>query len=326
MSATSPATDPEPPSTTAVGVAVAVAEAPTSPQKGVATSTAPGPAPGPVAAPAPSPAPAPAPAPVAAPAPPAARSPPPRSPLGYSPSWGKSSPEKRRALGAAPAPAASDGGAAAGDAGSGASSHRAAAATALNQGQGQTSAGTRRSRADLPIGPIRTSPSNSPPPRSLAYSGLVPALMPSGAVAGVAGPGGGALSGVYLGALGFGGWGSSSGGNNGGAQQQPMNPLSLPPVSPASATSSGRFVVGVSPASASSSHQRGMFSMGSSAASGSELVYSPSPSSGGREVSFQSRGAEVKHRLWGWEQVMRSQSRCELFFVHVNVQGEPLPR
>ncbi|CAM9386280.1 unnamed protein product [Scytosiphon promiscuus] len=184
----------------------------------------------------------------------------------------------------------------------------------LSQTQGATQGQTRRSRVDLPTGPMRTSPSNSPPPRSLAgaggagvgfsYSGLIPAVAPSGAVAGVAGPGGGALSGVYLGALGFGGWGgggggggSGGGGSGGSAQQhQPVQPLSLPPVSPASATSSGRFVVGVSPASASSSHQRGMFSMGSSVASGStaEMMYSPSPSAGepangGRELQEAQR-------------------------------------
>ncbi|CAM9747473.1 unnamed protein product, partial [Ectocarpus sp. 12 AP-2014] len=94
--------------------------------------------------------------------------------------------------------------------------------TGLSQGQGPAPGQpARRSRADVPSGPIRSSPSNSPPLRplsgsfgpgaGLSYSGLVPAVVPSGAVAGVAGPGGGALSGVYLGALGYGGWGGGSG-------------------------------------------------------------------------------------------------------------------
>lgn len=157
-----------------------------------------------------------------------------------------------------------------------------------------------------------------------SYGGLIPAAVPATTVAGCAGPGGGALSGVYLGALGRGGWGGGGGGSGSGGgfagqqyqyqyqyqqqqqhqqnqqnqqhhqqnqqhQQQPVYPLSLPPVSPASATSSGRFVFGVSPASATSStHQRGAFSVASSVTSGSELTYSPS----GTEMS--STGKEVR--------------------------------
>ncbi|CAM9439983.1 unnamed protein product [Pylaiella littoralis] len=277
-------------------------------------------------------------APLLAPAP-APQPPPPRSPpiaSGDPPSPRKVSPERRQAPATAPAtvtvtgtapatapstapapttaltpapapvPAASDGVMAGGGRGE-ASLTRTATNPVQGQAQGQTATATRpspdirRSRADLPSGLARSPPSNSPPhrPSSVPYGGLIPAAVPSGAVAGVAGPGGGALSGVYLGALGYGGWGAGSGGSGGAQQQQqqqqqPLYPLSLPPVSPASATSSGRYVVGVSPASASSSHQKGMFSMASSATSGSELMYSPSPSNMGREVQEAQRQRRMR--------------------------------
>lgn len=117
---------------------------------------------------------------------------------------------------------------------------------------------------------------------------MIPGAIPAATVAGVAGPGGGSLSGLYFGALGYGAWG---GGGPGGAApqfQQSVYPVALPPISPASATSSGKYVVGVSPASATSStHHRGGFSVASSVTSGSELMYSPSAGEGsstGREV------------------------------------------
>lgn len=121
---------------------------------------------------------------------------------------------------------------------------------------------------------------------SYFYGGLTPAAaVPASNVAGVAGPGGGGLA-SYLGGLGFGSWGS---GDGGGAMQHqsafPLAPLTLPPVSPASATSSGRYVFGVSPASAASSTAQGRPFSVSSTTSGSELTYSPFETVAEKEVS-----------------------------------------
>lgn len=144
-------------------------------------------------------------------------------------------------------------------------------------------------------GDTRTSPSNSPPVPtgasgasngvsstgvSYLYGGMAPAAtVPASNVAGVAGHGGGGLA-AYLRGMGFGGMG-------GGIQNHssyPLGQLALPPVSPASQTSSGRYVFGVSPASATSSAQGRLFSI-SSNNSGSELTYSPFDAHGDREVS-----------------------------------------
>ncbi|CAM9863654.1 unnamed protein product, partial [Ascophyllum nodosum] len=220
--------------------------------------------------------------------------PPPRSPpvtaARQSISSRRNFPDPRRVSGSSASVSSSSSSSGSTDGGSACSPGRAQA-RAKSSARGSSEA--RRARA----GGTRASRSNSPPQRppgggsaglGFSYGGPIPGAMPAATIAGVAGPGGGSLSGMYFGALGVGSWGVSGPGSAAPQFQQSMYPVNLPPISPASATSSGKFVLGVSPASATS--HRG-FSVASSVTSGSELMYSPSAG------ELSSTGRESHHSL-----------------------------